>query len=116
MILFLIAMLGCDPPDPLPPSAAPEKPRNSRMVASGDVRGFLVDARIGKEGTLLLVDRIDKATRNRSKTIANGPVFVVPGSVDMGQARAYFEGLKSVDTVRMICERKTCPEGLNPPK
>ena len=114
MMIFLLAILACDPPDPLPPHMGPEHSRWTRMVTSGDVRGFLVDALEGKNGLLLLVETIDDETRKRATTISNGPVFVVPAPVDMGKARAYFQGLKGVDTVRMICERRECPEGLNP--
>jgi len=114
MMFLLLAMLACDPPDPLPPHMGPEHSRWSRMVSTGDVRGFLVDPLEGKNGLLLLVEKIDDETRKRATTISKGPVFVVPAPVDMGKARAYFQGLKDVDTVRMICERKVCPEGLNP--
>ncbi len=112
MFMILLALLACEEPDPLPPSVGSDKPRKTRMVSHGSVRGYLVDARKGNNGTLLLVDRIDKNIRNRSKTIADGPVFVIPAVVDMGKARAYFEGLDAVDTVRIVCERKECPKGL----
>ena len=42
---------------------------------------------------MLMVDRITSATRKRARTMSMGPVFVIPGSVDMGKARAYFQGL-----------------------
>ena len=86
------------------------------MISAGAVKGYSIAGYKSKDGTMLMVDRITSATRKRARTMSMGPVFVIPGSVDMGKARAYFQGLDSVDTVRIICEKKDCPEGLNPTK
>ncbi len=114
--LLLFALMSCDPPDPLPPAVKPDPPRSSRMISAGPVKGYSVEGYKGKAGTLLVVDRITRATRARARSISMGPVFIIPGSVDIGKARAYFQGLDTVDTVRIICEKKDCPEGLNPKK
>ena len=113
---LLFTLMACDPPDPLPPSVNPEPVRNSRMISAGSVRGYSVEGYKGKAGTLLVVDRITKATRERARSISAGPIFVIPGTIDIGKARTYFQGLDTVDTVRIICEKKDCPEGLNPKK
>ena len=114
--LLFFSLMSCDPPDPLPPSVNPEPSRKSRMISAGVVRGYSVEGYKGKAGTMLIVDRITKDTRKRARTLSEGPIFVIPGTVDIGKARAYFEGLDTVDTVRIICEKKDCPEGLNPKK
>jgi len=114
--LLLFALASCDPPDPLPPAISPAPSRNSRMISAGTVKGYSVDGYKGKAGTLLVVDRITPATRKRARSISAGPIFVIPGTIDIGKARAYFQGLDTVDTVRIICEKKDCPEGLNPKK
>ncbi len=116
MLWALLATLGCEPPDPLPPHMGPEHTRRARMVSNGRVEGYLVDALEGRNGLMLLVETIDEDTRKRAQAISTGPVFVVARPVEMGPARAYFQGLKRVDTVRMVCERTDCPEGLNPPE
>ena len=113
---LLLAMIACDPPDPLPPSIDVAPVRNSRMVAAGDVKGYSIAGYEGKMGILLVVDRITKATRERARTMSKGPVFIIPGTIDIGKARAYFQGLDTVDNVRIVCEKKDCPEGLNPKK
>ena len=114
--LLLFALVSCDHPDPLPPAVKPDPARSSRMISAGPVKGYSVEGYKGKAGTLLVVDRITKAVRARARSISAGPVFIIPGSVDIGKARAYFQGLDTVDTVRIICEKKDCPEGLNPKK
>jgi hypothetical protein len=117
MKLFLfLALVSCDPPDPLPPSVNPEPSRNSRMISAGQVKGYSVDGYEGRAGTLVVVDRITTDTRKRVRTLSTGPILVIPGSINIGKARAYFEGLDTVDTVRIICEMKDCPDGLNPKK
>ena len=115
LFLFLI-LASCDPPDPLPPSINPEPFRNSRMIMAGQVKGYFVDGYKGKAGTLLVVDRITSDTRTRAPALSAGPILVIPATINIGKARAYFEGLDTVDTVRIICEKNDCPDGLNPKK
>ena len=84
------------------------------MVSNGVVTGYLVDAKTGKDGTILLVDELNDASRTRAQTLADGPVFVIPVTVDTHAARLYFKGLNGVDSVRVLCERNDCSEALTP--
>ncbi len=120
---LLALLLCCATQDPaaLPPAVLPPADVQARMVAMGEVRGFLArplprpDEQHRAE--LVLVDDIDDAVRDSLTAEAGGGVVVlaIVQAQAPAAAAAYLAGMPDVVEVVQRCERLDCSSATQAP-
>ena len=112
-LTWLVACNG-QPPVPLPERKLSEIPSPiSRMVATSDIRGFMVQpAQAPSDAVLLLAPSDENVARKQAMQAAEqGSVALVIGpGVDVDAARRYLKGIPGVQNLTTRCLRTDCQE------
>ena len=115
MLLLLTALACTEPATPLPPSKAPSRLAEGRMVRAGAVQGFLAQPRAAGsrplQAILILIPAHSEATRTDAtrRATSGAMALAIDPTVSTQAATEYLRGMPSTVEVETICLRTACP-------